>query len=180
MADKVTELEERLNRLEEKLKVTFTEIEKRLMQQPQQQTDVYEDRLQELEDLILLLQLENTKLKDKVGEGLDFGIAPSTPDIRERLNTIEGELASHTTPLPASSDVDAKIAVIEERINSLQTPEMKVPKDMEKHLKTALAENIRDLEKRIKTLEALLAQRGHEELEKESTLLADVNSILKR
>lgn len=161
MADKVAELEERLNRLEEKLRLTFTEVEKRLAPQPQEYT--FEERIQELEDLILLLQLENTKLKEKVGEGLEFGLAPSTPDISGRLATIESELATRAA---APSDIEAKIATLEERINALSgiAPPKPGPK----------------LEKRVKTLEALLEKHGREELEKEDVgLLADVQKILK-
>lgn len=186
MADKVAELEERLNRLEEKLKLTFIEIEKRLTQ-PQQQTN--DERIDELEDLILLMQLEATKMKEKVGEGLDFGITPSVPDVSERLNRIESEVASRSVPAAVEtgeqgSDLRAKIAELEEKISSIPTTTIKVPKDVEKHVREAMekeaAKEMRELEKRIKTLEALLASRGREELEKESNVLADVHAILKR
>lgn len=173
MADKVVELEERLNRLEEKLRLTFGEIEKRLTQgQPQAASDI-EERLQELEDLLLLLHLENTKLREKVGEGLDFGITPATPDISERLTRIESELATRSTS-PIETDVDAKIAVLEGRINALAEG---APMKFETH---PLHENVKELEKKVKTLEALLAEHGRKELEvEESTLLDDVRNILR-
>lgn len=181
-ADKVAELEEHINRLEEKLKVTFVEIEKRLNERQQTPEMNVDERIQELEDLLLLLQLENTKLKEKVHEGLDFGIVPNTPDISERLNRIETELGSHTGtgPAPLSEDIEAKIATLEERINSVAAVPVKVPKDVENSVRNALSGEIKELEKKVKTLEALLERRGHEELEKESSLLADVHSILKR
>lgn len=192
MADKVHELEERLNRLEEKLKLTFVEIEKRLTQpQQNEQAPVTSDeRIDELEDLILLMQLESTKLKEKVGDGLDFGITPNVPDVSERLNRMEAEIASHSVPVATEGlpdggdDLRAKIAELEEKINNIPTTMIKVPKDVEKHVREALDKETRkdmhDMEKRIKTLEALLASRGREELEKESNVLADVHAILKR
>lgn len=187
MADKALELEERLNRLEEKLKVTFVEIEKRMTQQTPQQAVSNDDRIDELEDLILLMQLETTKMREKVGEGLDFGIAPAVPDISERLNRMESEIASHTTAISsggtgieADAPLQAKITELEERINSLPTTTIKVPKEVEKHIKESMQSDMHQLEKRIKTLEALLATRGREDLEKESNVLADVHAILKR
>ena len=183
--DKVAELEEHFNRLEEKLRVTFVEIEKRLNERQQTPEMNIDDRIQELEDLLLLLQLENTKLKEKVHEGLDFGIVPNAPDISERLNRVETELASHTVgAAPTSGDIEAKIDTLEERINAIHEVPVKVPKDVEESVKAALESSlsgdIRELQKKVKTLEALLERRGHEELENESHLLADVHSILKR
>ncbi|KHO48105.1 MAG: coiled-coil [archaeon GW2011_AR5] len=192
MSDKVVELEERLNRLEERLKLTFVEIEKRM--QPQQpgasgtpaNTMDVGDRIDELEDLLLLLQLENTKLKERVGEGLDFGITPSAPDVSERLNRIESELGNKSVPVFETDEegnnpaIISKLAELEERINAIPSTTIKVPKDVEKHVKHEMEEDMRQMEKRIKTLEALLAQRGREDLEKESNVLADVHAILKR
>ena len=182
-ADKVAEMEERINRLEEKLKVTFVEVEKRLNERQQTPEMNIDERIQELEDLLLLLQLENTKLKEKVHEGLDFGIVPSVPDISERLTRIETEIGSYTGTAPAGGDIEAKMAALEERINSMQGVPVTVPKDVEESVKAALensmSQDMKELQKKVKTLEALLETRGHEEIEN-STLLADVSAILKR
>lgn len=182
IVDKVAEMEERINRLEEKLKLTFVEIEKRLNERQSPEVNM-DERIQELEDLLLLLQLENTKLKEKVHGGLDFGIVPNSPDISERLNRVETEL-SHATGSVAGSDVEAKMATLEERINAIHATPVTVPKDVEESVKAALENEmsgeIRELQKKVKTLEALLERRGHEELDRESHLLADVSAILKR
>lgn len=178
MADKVAELEEKVNRLEERLKLIFAEIEKRFaQQQPQIEVNV-EERLQELEDLLLLLHLESTKMREKVGEGLDFGITPTTPDISERLTRIESELASRTGEgLPG---LDAKIATLEEQLNAVRVQPANLPEDMENRIKESLAGDVEQLEKKVKTLEALLAERGRKELDvEESTLLNDVRNILR-
>ena len=171
MADKVVELDERLNRLEEKLKLTFIEIEKRMTQQQPQETVDFGDRIDELEDLILLLQLENTKLREKVGEGLDFGISPTAPDISERLTRIESEISSRVNMVAEDvhdESVHARINELESKINS------RIQEDHPIH------QNVKELEKKVKTLEALLAKRGREELEvEESRLLDDVRNILK-
>ncbi len=171
---KIAEIDERFGRLEEKLKLTFNEIEKRLAQTQQQPHYSVEDRIEELEDLLLLLQLENTKVREKIVEGLDFGIVPAAPDISERITRIESELATHaSTTVPMGTDLDSRIAMLEDKINSMGKPVVQAITD------DSLKEAIQELEKKVSTLEALLAQRGREQLE-EDDLLADVQSILGR
>lgn len=182
MADKVTELEERLNRLEERLKLTFVEIEKR-MTQPAAAAPTFDanDRIDELEDLLLLLQLENTKLKERVGDGLDFGITPSVPDISERLNRIESEIANRPVHVMEAAETDeappesTDTNEIRQKLNSLEEKlNEPISEDHPVH------QNLKELQKRVKTLEALLERRGREELEaEESGLLEDVRNILK-
>lgn len=184
-ADKLAEFEERFGKLEEKLKITFNEIERRFEQLQQPPETQLDERIQELEDLLLLLQLENTKLKEKVGEGLDFGITPNVPDVSERVGRIEAELASRPVAVtPTNGDVEAKIAALEERINAIPTTTVKVSKDAEKHIKEGLKDSITGdihlLEKRIRTLEALLEKRGQEEIENGPSVLADVHAILRK
>lgn len=174
MADKLTELEERFNRLEEKLKITFIELEKRLNeQQPQQPQTSFEDRIQELEDLLLLLQLENTKMKEKIRDGLDFGIIPNTPDVSERLIRLESELASHTSNMPSQSEIETKISTLEERINSLQTPNFVETQHVDEPLNEEPVEIKHDShKKKIRTVKDVL--------EHDSDLLSSVQKILGR
>lgn len=184
-ADKIAEMEERFGKLEEKLRITFNEIERRFEQLRQPSDMQTEERIQELEDLLLLLQLENTKLKEKVGDGLDFGITPNVPDVSERLGRVEAELALRpAAAAPASGDIEAKITALEERINAIPTTTVKVSRDAEKHIKEGLKESMAGdmhlLEKRIRTLEALLEKHGQEEIESGPGVLADVHAILKR
>ena len=176
--DKTAEIEERFARLEEKLRVTFLEIDKRLPKPEEHKESPLEERIDELEDLLLLLQLENTKLKEKVGEGLDFGISPSAPGVNERLEKIEEELSSGTSPVQPG-DIDVKIATLEERINALPSQLVQVPQDVEARVKESMEKDVQEMQKRIRTLEALLEKRGQEEIEN-SSLLADVHTILKR
>jgi tetrahydromethanopterin S-methyltransferase subunit G len=181
---KTEALNERLNALEERLRYVLGELEKRI-ESTQQHTDhPPEERFQELEDLLLLLQLETTKMKDRVGEGgLDFGVTPTVPDMAARLNRLEEEVANRSTPAVShdshdSHDSDARIAELEKRIDERHS--INVSKDTEKHIKSEFAEYVRDLEMWVKTLEALLEKRGKDEItEAENNLLADIQGILK-
>ncbi len=85
------QLEERFDRMENKLRTTFLEVEKRLAELKAQPTDT-EDRIQELEDLILLMQLEITKVKERTGTSTEF-LTPQGPDIAERLGRLEESLS---------------------------------------------------------------------------------------
>ena len=111
MIDKTAELEQKFNRMEDRLKVVFGEIESRLEAMQHKPEYSFEERIQEIEDLLLLLQLEATKLKEKVGEGLDFGITPSVPDLQQRLVRLEEEVAEKTGH--SSESGDARIEAIE-------------------------------------------------------------------
>lgn len=52
-----------------------------------------EDRLLETEDLILLMQLEITKIKEKLGQDIDVELTPKVShDIEDRVRRIEEEI----------------------------------------------------------------------------------------
>ncbi|MEK6887440.1 MAG: hypothetical protein AABX14_00680 [Candidatus Aenigmatarchaeota archaeon] len=176
MVDKLTELEGRFDRLEEKLKITFIELEKRLnQQQPQEQPQTnVEDHIQEVEDLLLLLQLENTKMKEKVRDGLDFGIIPNVPDVSERLTRVESELASHASAMPSQTEIETKIATLEERINSLQPTNYVETRPVEEPVEEFAEEHVAEHHghKKVKTVK--------EVLDEDSDLLSSVQKILGR
>lgn|SRR3989344_957313 len=178
--DKMAEMDQRLNGLEERLKLVFGEIEKRLEAAKPHEEYTTEERLQEMEDLMLLLQLEVTKVREKVGEtSIDFGIAPSVPDITARLTRIEEEMGRGHTDV-SSDGAEAKILQLEEKIKALEERPMELHKNSEKAVKSALHDDIKGMEKRIRTLEALLERRGQKEIEQaESNLLADIQNILR-
>jgi len=90
-------MEEKLVRLETRMKTNFFEIEKKLVSLEESSPDVLNERIRELEDLLLLLQLENIRIKEKFSssdilqsaqeERLELPRAlPS--DVEERLNYI--------------------------------------------------------------------------------------------
>jgi hypothetical protein len=186
MIDKTAEMEERFARLEERLKLVFAEIEKRLDSVQVKPEYSVEERIQEIEDLLLLLQLETTKLKEKIGEGLDFGIAASVPDLESRLMRLEEEMASKTGQI-AESGPDTRMEKIEKQLSEIKDTHVKVDAHTEHALKTALKEefskDVKDLEKRVNTLEALLEKRGRREIEDadsdSSDVLASIQKILK-
>jgi len=96
------QLEDRFDRMENKLKTTFLEVEKRLAEIKQQPSDV-EDRIQELEDLILLMQLEITKLKEKTGTTAEF-LTPESPNILERMNRMEEAISMKAAEEPKTDE----------------------------------------------------------------------------
>jgi hypothetical protein len=83
----IRDLEDRFEKLDEKLKTTFVEVEKRIEDSKKEPLDLM-DRIQEMEDLILLMQLEITKLKDRTSLSTEF-LSPDSPGVMERLNRIE-------------------------------------------------------------------------------------------
>jgi len=175
LMDKVKEIEERLDRLENRLKATFLEIEKRFEQlqssQPVQMAP--EDRLQELEDLILLMQLEITKLKKNIGEGLEFGPAPAMPDVEERLHKLEESTTMEVLKEGAkeSPHTYAKLQQLEERISML---EKHGQPDFNKEIKTVMSKQLDEIEKRLDRLE----QERSESILSSKSILEDVRKIL--
>lgn len=128
MADKLNELEERIDRLDNKLKATFLEIEKRFESFRQEQPMSIEDRLQELEDLLLLVQLEVTKMRDR---STFLETSDVTPDVIERLNKLEKAVAAPhiAEPYPAETHemrtagaegITEKLDEVEKRLNKLE------------------------------------------------------------
>ena len=99
LEDKLKEIEERLNRLENKMKVSLFEVEKLVNQQQPKQEEPIEERLLEMEDLILLLQLENTKMKDKISQDIDIELTPKvSQSAEERISRLEEEIGNVTNP----------------------------------------------------------------------------------
>lgn len=84
-------LDERFEMLDSKLRTTFLEVEKRFSEM-KMQPEVLEDRLQELEDLILLMQLEIMKIKEKTGTQTEF-LTTKAPDLGSRLDRLEEMVA---------------------------------------------------------------------------------------
>lgn len=171
MPDKLKEMEERLDKLENRLKVTFLEIEKRFESFKQEQPIGIEDRLQELEDLLLLIQLEVSKLKDRTS--IDFGIGAPAPDISERLSKLEeAVLGEHFTGEEAHevstyAELEHRIELLEERISLHHRPYVEGKPDTSKQLD--------ELEKRLERLEK---RRTEKVVVEHSNALEDVRKIL--
>lgn len=146
--DKIKEIDEHLDRLENRLKANFLEIEKRF-------AEIYEaskipedinERFNELEDLLLLLQVESTKLKEKFTGGLGFGAEVDTTSINERIDKLEermSELSSANMPadlIEKINKIDKYNTIINEIRGRLERLELRglekqaVPKIIERKI----------------------------------------------
>lgn len=104
------DLEEKLERLENRLKSTFLEIEKRFESLKTEEPFALsiETRMQELEDLLLLQQLEITKIRDRVGD-IGFSSEPVAPNIEERLRRVEESVGEKTESAESATTVTAPV-----------------------------------------------------------------------
>jgi len=137
-------LDEKLTRLENRVKTNFFEIEKKFAELSEKAPGGIEERLQEIEDLVLLVQLENTKIKEKSGNqgvatgttdrisGLESAIkelksAPPAADAVERLSKLESAISAQTSP-----EISARLSKLEGDINNLKAVSGKItPKEIE-------------------------------------------------
>lgn len=126
MAD-VVELEERLTRLENRIKTNFFDIEKKFADLSQKPED---ERLHELEDLVLLIQLENTKLKDKLGTQDTLATEPGVMGDRvSKLESAIGELKSVSMP----ANVEKRLLSVEQLAKQMPaqaTADIMTPKEV--------------------------------------------------
>lgn len=132
--DKTKELESRLNRLEDRLKATFLEIEKRFesLNVSEPAINIVEQRVQEIEDLLLLLQVDITKLKETVGSGFEFNPVMTTAhtdtaSLNLRLKKLEAKMGTNNEESlvekePAKDkmeEVDARLREMHEKISTI-------------------------------------------------------------
>jgi DNA repair exonuclease SbcCD ATPase subunit len=153
--DKVDELAERLERLEQKTKATFLEVEKRLAMVPQEISipDAINERLNEMEDLLLLSQVENAKLRDKVAGTQNLQTFESG-DLEKRVQRLEEHAyAAGETPLLAT-DNSPDAQIILNRIDSIEE-RLKAQKPVVKDVPDELKRRLTDLDTKIDKLEAM-------------------------
>ncbi len=122
-------LEEKLSRLENKLKANLFDVEKRLValesrgEEEGVQAGIPQDineRFLEMEDLILLIQTENTKVRELLGKEPLTGTATGAElpaDLEEKISALEAKLSAKPE-LPENIDMRlkntaAKIAAVE-------------------------------------------------------------------
>lgn len=123
--DKIDSIEHRLERLEEKTKATFLEVERRLSAIPQHEDipEAINERITEMEDLLLLAQIENSKLKERISGTQNIESA-ETGDINKRLQKLEDRTYSPVdTSLMADvgSVTEDDMHVILSKIESLES-----------------------------------------------------------
>ncbi|MBI2076238.1 MAG: hypothetical protein HYT72_03250 [Candidatus Aenigmarchaeota archaeon] len=112
--DDLQGLNQRLSALENRIKTNFFEVEKRLAETEQKPggESIGEERLQEIEDLVLLLQIESTKIKEKIGTQ---DVIESAPLLEQRITKIEEKLGQGVP-----QNLETRIAEIEKGISSLK------------------------------------------------------------
>ncbi len=116
------EIYSKLRNFEEKNKEQMFQIEKRLtkLESGNDGSGDLETRLNDLEDIIRMNELQLIKFNERIGSGADVtGIIP--PDIQAKLENMEKRLStSPDIEGPGSSESSAKIDAFEERLNDVE------------------------------------------------------------
>ncbi len=144
------DIEERMDRIENRLKSNFFEIEKRLVHLESSAPAALGERVHELEDLLLLLQLENMRIKEGLPKLADTPDDKSSvePEIENRLAAIEEKLAAVSTNGPAVERLNRIEKQLEE--NAINKDDVKrTLKDLENSLQETLYRNIENIEKSV-------------------------------
>lgn len=108
-------LDERLTRLENRIKTGFFEIEKKFASAPAAPEEGVHERLQEIEDLVLLIQLENTKIKEKLGTQEPMA---ESSGATERLAKLESVIEQLKSGGAAASDMEQRLAALEQKLSA--------------------------------------------------------------
>ncbi len=173
-------LDDRLTRLENRIKSNFFEIEKKFAELSEKESPQGEHRIQEMEDLLMLIQLENTKIKEKLGS--QEALAAPDGDMSDRVARIEselGEIKSHgvtgtSAPPKMLEEISAKFDSIGAEIENMRKAYGKVsPKDVDESVSRVNAARI-ELENSISKFRSLKddVEKG---LEEKRGLIAKLN-----
>src|SRR3989344_8811963 len=148
---KLKDVEEALARVENRNKSNFLEIERRLVKMETGGTsdsaNEATERIKEIEDLLLLIQVENTKMKELLGgkELMEFDMR----GMESRISEIETNLASLKGGTPVTSSETSNAAMpadLEERLHEM---EGKIETAYSKGLPAAGAEKMAEMKKQI-------------------------------
>jgi len=125
-------LESRVDKMEQYMKLQFSHIEHRLMDIESSRPAELEDRIRHVEDLLLLMQLENEKVKQMLMMRhvpvASQQHAENLADLEERLQRLEEHLPEHAldeNPLAQRLEEMEKVIVeqfesFEKRISSIE------------------------------------------------------------
>jgi len=138
------DIDERLRRLEDRTKINFFEIEKRLSKlesggEPDEILELKE-RIAELEDLQMLLELENTKLKEALGVENVLTNPPVTGgELEKRISEIEKKISylEKSGPLPSIDISEIENKIVHDLEKRMGRP---VSNELEKKVNEELAE----------------------------------------
>ncbi|MBI4014395.1 MAG: hypothetical protein HY365_00385 [Candidatus Aenigmarchaeota archaeon] len=153
-----------LDGLEAKLRNTFVDIDTRMARLESVKEGGSEERMQELEDLMLLLQVENAKLKEAGGANTSFIATGSNADdtddnrLEQRMSAIESDISNLRKSAPAFNvgGVEERLNEIEKRIESLSEPKEKTL--FKKELSSIKSSDLRGVESRLDALEKRLGE----------------------
>lgn len=158
---------ERLDRLENRIKANFFEIEKRLAKIEGSGDKNIEQRVHELEDLVLMLETDSTKLKDKLSEkreekGKDYkkieeSFSKKEKEFEERLGDLEKLIVSEKDmKKQPKGDINKKIADLESKIGKAGYE--KLEKKLGELEKKISSTHVKEIESRLGNLEKSYTQ----------------------
>ncbi len=147
------------------------------------------ERIQELEDLLLLIEVENTKLRESITAGRTE-ITPTFPGIEGRMTRLEDQVSSAQRE-GVPKDMEEKIRDVEKKLESVRgeaqskTAGKNIDEIMEKYERkiSELQERIEKIEKAPKVvtrLEKVTTRGKPREEEEKSSILKEVQMILKK
>ena len=171
----IDDIVQRLDRLEQKNKENFLQIEKRLTSLESSdedvETDDVEERIKEIEDLQMLLELENISIKEQLEDkGVKDPVMKSSSnskinELKKRVDELEKKSPGFLKSKNNFKPIKRKLSSLEERINklSLNKPDKlkKRVDSLEKMVKDSgpkdtdlspIRERINDLEERISSM----------------------------
>ncbi len=157
MAVDLLTLEDRLTRLENRTKSNFFEIEKRFADLSEKGEGGSQERMQEIEDLLMLIQLENTKMKESMGSQ-EAVPSVETADRISRMEAALEELRPQGTsglPKEALGEINSKFDKLEAEIASVKQSSGNIsPKDVDGSVAKVSAARL-DLENSISRFNSL-------------------------
>ena len=158
---------ERLDRLDNRIKTNFFDIEKRLAKIEGSGDKNIEQRVHELEDLVLMLETDNTRLKEKLeGRGEEKGkdykkieesFAKKEKEFEERLGDLEKLIVSEKgMKKQPKGDINKKLAELEGKIGKSGYEKLeKKMGELEKKISTT---HLKEIESRLGNLEKSYTQ----------------------
>src|SRR3989338_8836249 len=187
MITDLKEVDDRLTRLENKIKINFFEIEKKLLQSEQPQTESpisdLKERIEQLEDLQMYLELENIS-----GYGshvvLQDQKLPSI--VMQKIDEFERKLASsNVTP---SAELRELLNIQERRVNTMESVIQNIRHTIDVNSRLNVSSKLDDVSKLHEQIDELLDKRKqmdeymrklNENIDRTSSLLSSVEIINK-
>lgn len=155
-------VEERLDRIENRYKLNFFDIERRLVELESVQggTDSkhLEDKMHELEDLVLILQVDLTKIKDSLKGGFGFEM-PDLSALEHRLDELEKRPGQPETVTQSPTEIailNERLGMMEKEMESLKESQSSEPVSQPSVFGKSMPDNINErLESIEKDIEGL-------------------------